>query len=237
MSDMFFPTKEECFLSRPEWKPVIRDGGRHLIHPKNHLNSTIEIIDEFFERLAEMPSILVPAYMLRESKILGTTQQQTPDKVIAALALRSIEYRRLFNLWHEKFSAYVKLPREIPSQDPDSPFETVLEYNDPWQGSMYIGYWACILILQEALTQCEWPEDFSASQSELVLNILRSLETVGAGTMGPYRVGFGVRIAYELSSAEMQLWIRTLLDRFRNTYAATDKATYPEPRTDGGGVS
>ncbi|KAL3964697.1 hypothetical protein ACCO45_001701 [Purpureocillium lilacinum] len=48
--------------------------------------------------------------------------------------------------------------------------------------------------------------------------------------MGPYRVGFAVRIAYEVASPEHQRWVLTLLDRFNKTYAATDRATYPEPK-------
>ncbi|KFG86196.1 C6 zinc finger domain protein [Metarhizium anisopliae] len=236
MCDMFFPSGEGCFLSRPEWKPVVRDGGRHLIHPATHLVRTIHVIDEFFERLAEIPSVLAPTFVLRESKTMGTFQQ--PDDVeIAALALRSIEYRRLFNAWYDKFTTIAPLPYDIPSQDPDSPFDFVLQYNMSWMGSMYIGYWACLLILQEALVQCEWPEEFEQSRGELVRNILRSIETVGAGTMGPYRVGFGIRIAYELASTELQLWVRRVLDRFKKTYAATDKSTYPAPRTDDGGYS
>lgn len=236
MCDMFFPLDDQCFLSRPEWKAVIRDGGRHLIHPVEHPFHTIHIIDEFFERLAEMPSILAPTYVLRESKTMGTFKQ--PDDVkIAALALRSIECRRLFNHWHEKFTSIASLPYEIPSQDPDSPFDFVLQFKASWIGSMYIGYWACLLILQEALIQCEWPEDVEESRGELVSNILRSIETVGAGTMGPYRVGFGLRIAYEVASAESQQWVRRVLDRFKKTYAATDKGTYPAPRTDDGGFS
>jgi hypothetical protein len=236
MCDMFFPSGDDCFLSRPEWKPIIRDGGRHLIHPADHLVYTIHIVDEFFERLAEIPGVLAPAFVLRESKTMGTPRQPE-DVKIAALALRSIECRRLFNAWYDKFTAIAPLPYEIPSQDPDSPFDFVLQYKMSWMGSMYIGYWACLLILQEALVQCEWPEEIEQSRGELVRNILRSVETVGAGTMGPYRVGFGLRIAYEVATAEAQMWVRRVLDQFAKTYAATDKATYPAPREDDGGYS
>ncbi|TWU73608.1 hypothetical protein ED733_001122 [Metarhizium rileyi] len=236
MCDMFFPSGEDCFLSRPEWKPVIRDGGRRLLHPTGHAVSTIHVVDEFFERLAEMPSVLAPTYVLRESRTMGTFKQPD-DAKIAALALRSIEYRRLFNAWYDRFTTIAPLPYDIASQDPDSPFDRVLQYKMPWMGSMYIGYWACLLILQEALLQCEWPEEYEQSRGEMVRNILRSIETVGAGTMGPYRVGFGIRIAYEVASAELQLWVRRVLDRFTKTYAATDKSTYPAPRADDGGYS
>ncbi|KAK2600256.1 hypothetical protein QQS21_004974 [Conoideocrella luteorostrata] len=235
MGDMFFPSGDHCFLSRPEWKPVIRDGGRHLLHPPEHRVAMIHVIDEFFERLAEIPSVLAPAYVLRESKTMGTFKQPSDVKIVA-LALRAIECRRLFSQWHEKFKNFAPLGVDIPSTDPDSLFDTVLKYQTPWMGSIHIGYWASLLILQEALVQCEWPEDVAESRSELVYNILRSIETVGAGTMGPYRVGFGIRIAYEFASVKSQLWIRKVLDRFAKTYAATDKKSYPEPRTDNGGI-
>ncbi|POR32833.1 Uncharacterized protein TPAR_06966 [Tolypocladium paradoxum] len=232
MCDMFFPTGEACFLSRPEWKPIIRDGGRHLIHPPQLPEHTIHIVDGFFERLAELPAVLGPAHGLRESRTMGTVQQPQPE-TIAALARRAVECRRLFYAWYEEFKTLSVTPEEVPSKDPNSPFPVVLQHRVAWAGSMHMGYWASILILQEALVQCQWPEDFGESRSELVQNILRSLESVGAGTMGPYRVGFSVRIAYEFASAEHQDWILGLLDRFKKTYAATDRATYPKPRPDG----
>ncbi|KND95271.1 hypothetical protein TOPH_00676 [Tolypocladium ophioglossoides CBS 100239] len=232
MCDMFFPTEEACFLSRPEWKPIIRDGGRHLIHPPQLPDRTIRIVDDFFERLAELPAVLTPAYVLRESRTMGTAQQPEPE-MIAALAQRAMECRRLFHAWFEEFKTLSVTPEEVPSKDPTSPFPVVLQHRVAWAGSMHMGYWASILILQEALVQCQWPGNFVESRGELVLNILRSLESVGAGTMGPYRVGFSVRIAYEFASVEHQRWILGLLDRFKKTYAATDGATYPKPRRDG----
>lgn len=232
MSDMFYPSKDHCFLSRPEWRPVVRDAGRHLLHPKEHDAVMIRIVDEFFERLAEIPSVLGPAYILRESKTMGTFRQPD-DAQVAALAHKAMEYRTMFIVWYREFRTIAASPIDVPSGDADSPFETVLQFQALWMGAMYMGYWASVLILQEALVQCEWP-DYTATETrgELVRNILRSVETVGAGTMGPYRVGYGLRIAYEFADVELQLWIRRILDRFSETYAATDKDTYPMPRTD-----
>ena len=235
MCDMFFPRSEECFLATEEWKPIVRDRGRYLLHPSRHSPDTVDIIDEFFERLAEIPSILAPTYMLREARTLGTGKLPKPEKV-AALALRAIKYRRLFGTWYEKWTKFAEYPTYVLSTDPDSPFDKVLLFKTPWMGSLYMGYWACMLIIQETLMQSRWPEDFAEMRAEHTRNILHSVETVGAGTMGPYRVGFSVRIAYEVCSTDMQLWIRSQLDRYQNTYAATDSSTYPEPRTDDGGI-
>lgn len=96
-----------------------------------------------------------------------------------------------------------------------------------------MGYWASMLILQETLAQCGAPvADSDAVQRDLVSKILRSVESISRGTMGPYRVGYSLRIAYEFASAEAQVWIGGMLDQFSKSYAATDKKTYPAPRKD-----
>lgn len=69
MSHLFHPTSDHSFLSRPEWKPIIRDRGRHLIHPPEVLNSTIEVMDDFFERLAELPEVLWWGYPIRQAHL------------------------------------------------------------------------------------------------------------------------------------------------------------------------
>ncbi|KAM4060247.1 fungal zn(2)-Cys(6) binuclear cluster domain-containing protein [Hirsutella rhossiliensis] len=231
MCDMFNQTSEPCFLSRPGWKPLIRDGGRHLIHPPHLPNRTIEIADGFFERLAELPAIVMPTYSLRQSRTMGTVQQPEPKK-IAALAQRAINCRRLFDLWYQDFKALAGMPDEVPSRDQTSPFATVFQHRIAWMGSMHMGYWASILIFQEALAQCQWPGGYEEPREELVGNILRSVESVGSGTMGPHRVGFSVRVAYEFASSEHKRWIVALLDRFKGIYAAIDGATYHRPSKD-----
>ncbi|UNI14115.1 hypothetical protein JDV02_000783 [Purpureocillium takamizusanense] len=232
MCDMFFPQSDVCFLSLPEWKPMIKDGGRHLIHPAEQPDRVIHIVDGFFECLAELPAILAPAYVLRESRTMGTVHEPGPEKV-AALAQRALRCRELFTQWYGDFKTLNVMPEEVPTQDPTSPFALVFQYRDSWVGSMHMGYWASMLIVQEALVQFRYLEldsEARAQRHELTGNILRSLETVGSGTMGPYRVGFAVRIAYEVASPQHQRWVLGLLDRFKKTYAATDRATYPEPK-------
>ncbi len=54
-------------------------------------------------------------------------------------------------------------------------------------------------ILQECLNVCGYHVNYTESNKELAGNIFRSVEVVGAGFMGPYRVGYAVRIAYEFA--------------------------------------
>ena len=231
MSDMFYPEKDPCFLSRPEWKEVMRDKGRRLIHPEFVPRDTVLVVDGFFQNLAEVPEVLKWGYLLREANRAGASVDATHAFL---LAQRTAEVHANFTKWYdEEFMRITKPPIEVPTSRPDtSLYPMVLEYEHPWAGSMHLGSWASIIILQEVLTQCGWPVDYEESQRDLVQKILRSVECVGKGIMGPFRVGYGLRIAYEFASAEAQEWIRGLLDGFSKSYAAVDKSTYPSPRLD-----
>lgn len=229
MSDMFFPTSDGCFLARPEWRAVLRDGGRHLVHGPDVEDRIIDISDRFFDNLADVPAVLRWGYMLREANTSGVVVE--PARLVALAGLASNNHSR-FSQWYEDFQTLPVIPEEVLSEDPESIYASVLSYKTPWAGSMHMAYWASMLILEETLIQCRWPVSFEDSQRELVKNILRSVECVGKGTMGPYRLGYSLRIAYEFASADAQVWIRSLLDQYSRKYAATDKATYPTPRID-----
>ncbi|CAM1505403.1 Fc.00g110400.m01.CDS01 [Cosmosporella sp. VM-42] len=233
MSDMFYPREDDCFLSRPQWKRVMHDGGRHLIHPPDVPDDTIRMVDGFFDNLADIPEVLKWGYRLREANKAGIPVEPARASALAHLAA---ENHARFTKWYDdEFTQgqLLVLPTEIPSANPTaSLYATVLDHPQPWTGSMHLAYWASMLILQETLTQCAWPENFDESQRDFVQNILRSVETVGRGTMGPYRVGYSLRIAYEFASADAQEWIRGLLDGYSKSYAAMDKSLYPTTRLD-----
>jgi hypothetical protein len=119
----------------------------------------------------------------------------------------------------------------VPSQDPGSIYDTVLSFSNVWYGSFWMSCWATLLILQECLVQCQWPIDYTASNRELARNIYRSIEYVGAGLLGPLRVGYPLRIAYEFADLRTQLWIGSLLTTFEKRYASTAPNGYPKPGT------
>ncbi|KAJ4144701.1 hypothetical protein LMH87_003574 [Akanthomyces muscarius] len=169
MSDLFFPRADECFLTRPEWRSVMRDRGRHLLQAPDFNDEAIEAVDEFNNRLAEIPAV-VKAPLPRTGR-----------------------------------GAVSRPPVSVPRH------------------------------LEEFLQQLGWSQPFATSQKEYAQIILRSVEDISQGPLGPYRIGYAMRIVYELADAEAQEWIRGCLDRFKSTYAATDKQTYPEMRTDNKG--
>ncbi|KAK7418827.1 hypothetical protein QQX98_003689 [Neonectria punicea] len=233
MSDMFYPREENCFLSRPAWKPLMADRGRCLVHAADTPVAEIAVVDGFFQQLVDVPAVLKWGYRVREANKAGIPVEPARLAVLAHLAAAS---HASFSRWYDdEFTSlpYVHSAEAAPANPAVSPYATVLEHEHPWAGAVHLAYWASMLILQETLAQCGSPVPGSdAARQVLVSNILRSVESIGRGVMGPYRVGYSLRIAYEFASAKEQLWIGSLLDRFSKSYAAVDKTMYPAPRGD-----
>ncbi|KAL7809943.1 hypothetical protein V8C26DRAFT_410926 [Trichoderma gracile] len=233
MSSLFFPTSDKCFLARPEWRQVLTGPARSIYSPAAP-DLTRPVINSFLLCLADMPEVMWWGYPIREALMAG--RQVKPNRIqhLAELTAANHEW---FTAWYEDFKRLGVMPKEVPSEDPSSPYPIVLEHPVGWLGTMLMGYWASMLILQELLILCRRPVDFGDSQQQLVQNILRSIETMGRGIMGPFRLGYSIRIVYEFANAETQRWIITMLDRFSKRYAATDKGGYPSPREDAQGYS
>lgn len=229
MAELFFPRGEECFLSRPEWNAVMRDNGRLLLYPADFSLEMDEAIDEYLTNLAEIPKVVKLSYPLLEAERQGLPLD--PTHVAAARAVTSAAHARVVEWW-DRYKHNFPEPAAVPSQDPDSIYSTVLQYESNWVAAMQLSYYGIRCLLQEFLRIQGWPHSFDESQMDHAQCILRSIETVGEGPLGPYRVGFALRIAYELANAQTQEWIRMTLDRFKKRYAATDKRTYPQTRTD-----
>lgn len=229
---MFYPGKDQLFLSRPAWRHVTSDGGRRLIYAPDAPIEHIRVGDGFLANLAQLTPILHGAYLLREANKAGMFVE--PDKISALAHLATVEHAR-FARWFDDFDV-LEFPRPVevlPTDPANSLFGTVLEHKSAAAGSLLLGYWASMLILEETLVECGTPRANSEiSIRYFVERILRSVESVGRGTMGPYRIGFAIRIVYEFATGQEQRWIASMLDKFSQGYAAIDKKTYPKPKDD-----
>lgn len=232
MGDLFYPRGDACFLTRPEWRAVTRDRGRHLLQAPDFDDEGIEAVDEFNNRLAEVPSVVRVGYPVMEAAKRGLPIDMAAAATTCKLAAAC--HARMSEFW-ATYRHIFPAATEIPSRDPESLYAVVLRYPKRWAATMQLSFYATMCLLQEFMQQTGWREEFATPQSEYVQIILRSVEDISQGPMGPYRIGYALRIAYELADAEAQEWIRGCLDRFKNVYAATDKTTYPEMRTDSGG--
>ncbi|KAH8880719.1 C6 zinc finger domain protein [Thozetella sp. PMI_491] len=223
--DCLFNLKD-CFLARPSWQRVLLGNEGHHMPIVPELT---QLVDLYFVSLAKVPSILKYAWVMRDAMRHGLPVDTSR---VPALIQQAVKLRDDLLVWYQLFSSMAPGPVDIPSKDPGTIFEHVLEYQSPWHGSLYMGYWATLSIVQGCLTICGFPVDYAENNKELARNILRSVETVSAGVMGPYRVGYPVRIAYEFAELREQLWLLGVLAKFQKTYAATSPEVYERPGQD-----
>lgn len=235
---------QDCFLIQPKWQSLssrlsgtaVDDdegtGAREALDIA-HVPAPpwVRHQDAYFVLLAKTPLVLSWGYSIREERRHGITPDPSRVKLLAEQAgsLRS-EYCA----WHEMATSAgaITQPVEVPSADPTSPFNTVLEFSSPWVGSVVTSYWATMLIIQEALNQC--CEDgqegrYDKDNQELATNILRAIETVGRGIMGPYRISYALRIAYDFVDLPLKFWVLSAAARYSQQYAAMSTETYSRP--------
>lgn len=183
--------------------------------------------DTYFILQAQLPPIIRVGYNIRQGREHGIKPN---SEQVARLKPKAEELRTAFLSWHESYTSEGTFaePVDVPSTDPTSPYEKVLEYRNPWEGSIIMSYWAALLILQECLNQCHpGPGLLFTDNQELATDILRSLEHVGRGLMGPHRVGFSLRVAYDFVDERTQTWTLSKVSGYNDTYAATSADIYP----------
>lgn len=165
--------------------------------------------------MAQAPGIVRESFELREARRRGL---EGDFARLPQLEREATRLREEFLSWYDKTSAAgaFSLPVEVPSRDPNSPFPSVLRYSSPWDGSATISFWATMLILQECVNLCQLgtARPFADSNYELGRNILRSLEHVGEGLMGPYRVSYAIRVAYDFVDRPLQLWTLSMVSKY-----------------------
>lgn len=233
---------EDCFLNQPKWQNLSsrlsdfamnKEEGSQDIWDTTRVPKPpfVRFQDGYYILLAKIPLILSWGYSIREERRHGITPDPARVKLLLEQAgsLRS-EYR----VWHERAvsGGGIIQPVEVPSADPTSPFMTVLMFSSPWIGSVEVGYWATMLILQEALNQCYEVEEerpYDEDNQELARNILRATEHVGRGIMGPYRIAYALRIAYDFVDLPLKMWVLSAAGRYSQQYAAASTETYPRP--------
>lgn len=240
MQSLFYGN--DCFLDQPKWRKLsaslsldtVGDGGgnEQTIEPFGARDpSWSRYNDDYFVLLAKVPPVTRVVYDVREDRKHGIAPDPSQVELLSQMAgrLRS-EYRA----WYDGAvsGGAITPPVEVLSQDPNSPFITVLEFSNPWIGSVFMSYWATMLILQGALNECQVGQErpYDGDNQELARHILRSLEYVGRGIMGPYRVGYALRIAYEFIDLSLQMWVESALEVYSQKYAALSPETYPRSR-------
>ena len=218
---------EDCFLTKKKWQRVLTGITRDkmLGVPDQHRDA-VAFLDMYMANLARLPTVLKHGY-----PIMIAAKHGMPIDSVSASFLKKYAgaLRNDFLSWHKHAEAVLEVPKEVPSQDPISPYETVFDYDNLWYGAVFMGYWTSMLVVSGFLTLVEPHPEWEEGNRMLARNIFRSFENVSKGILGPYRVGFSMRISYDVADVPTQHWMRKLLDRMSKTYGATNSAVYPPP--------
>ena len=219
-----FFSGQDCFLAEPRWQQVFdriaaHDGLDPVAGEKRLLGH------HYFSILAKIPSIMRLIFPLHEARVHGLPSPVDACSVAPqAIAIENI-YQDLV-AWNVKLQRMVAEPTEVPSQRVGSPWRTILAFDNVWFGSLYMGYWTTKLILQEALYLLKGRNDFKEDTELLTNRVLRSVESVGEGVMGPYRIGYGLRVAYDFSDTATRAWIKSQLKDYAKIYAGLDEDSF-----------
>lgn len=246
MNDLF--SGKDCFLAHPQWRPVMR---HHSCSPSHSTTTTmastiyqdqVDLVDDYMQLLVRIPAAVKYLYMLRAVSQQDAVAKAMDAAEVARIRQSMLHIRDAFETWYQRILPFNPPPIEMSTQDPASIYPTVLRYESPWKGALHMGYWASLCIVYATLMECHqaFPSDDGHSDDDgydtgaavfelLSDRILRSVETVGNGMMGPYRCGYSVRIAYEVVDEHTQAWIRMWIARFEKRYAATAVESYPSP--------
>lgn len=205
---------QDCFLAKPEWRNI-------WLKNRDPLSA---LIDEFWDCFALCPGLVSRAYRLRQKMESG--EYFDPSELVD-LTSEAEDLRNRLIGWHGIMAKYLAPPQEVVTVDLEALHPTILTYRSVWVGSLYMGYWASLLILQFTLASCHYPVVFAQSSQDLLNNILKSVEYTSQGLMGPYRIGYSLRIAVEFAGPQERAWIRQILGRTAGSFAATTPTEAP----------
>ncbi|KAJ5406676.1 hypothetical protein N7465_007960 [Penicillium sp. CMV-2018d] len=215
MHSMF--SGEECFLASDEWHDKMRQQYTSDLPPEVH--NSIEL---FFAYFTYAPSLVHKLYGLRNVVATSAEALQT----ISEIRSKALEMQINLAIWYEQFSQIVPPPTETISSTGDELYPINLTYADVSYATIYCGYYSYMAIIHEILKNCGYPGEHEAMVAYFRDQICKSVEYNSVGVMGPYRMGFPLRVAFEIADPVTRSWILNRLEQFSNIYAAAQPENY-----------
>ncbi|RHZ52835.1 uncharacterized protein CDV56_105574 [Aspergillus thermomutatus] len=208
---------ERCFLASERWHAVMRQ--RINSFSSEELENLLE---EFIELFSLAPSLV---HALYEIKAADMTHPTTWKKLSETLT-RTLEMQNKLSLWYNRFSRIAPTPYERLSSTDDAVYPIVLHYSDLNIASLFNSYHAYMAIIHEALRTLGYPGEHEAMVAFFRDQICKSVEYSGAGLLGPYRMGFPLRVAYEVADIRTKAWIENRLMQMSRNYAAVQPKNF-----------
>lgn len=208
---------EQCFLASEEWHHMMQQ--QYTADLPTDLHNSIE---QFFAFFTYAPSLVHKFYSLKEADMSTPEAQQT----VSATLTQALDMQSKLAVWYEQYSVIAPPPVEIPSSTDDELYPSILVYEEMIHATIYCGYYAYMAIIHEALRTFGYPGPHASMVVYFCDQICKSVEYSGVGVLGPFRLGFPLRVAYEVSDRPVRSWILTRLEGFSKTYAAAQPKNF-----------
>lgn len=203
---------EDCFLASEEWHSMMRQQYTSDMPRDLHY-----IIEEFFAFFTYTPSLVHKLYHLKGMDV------STPQalQVISEALEQALRLKARTDAWYEQYIKIAPPPTETRSWRNDDLFPVILIYSDLIYATIYCGYYSCMVIVHEALRTFSYPGPHEAMVIYFRDQICKSIEYCSAGVLGPYRMGFSMRVAIEVADPVTRKWLLARLAEFSKIYAAS----------------
>ncbi|KAJ5602054.1 hypothetical protein N7510_011588 [Penicillium lagena] len=215
MHSMF--SGQPCFLASSNWHEMMQE--QYTSDVPLHLHN---ILEQFFAYFTFTPSLIHRLYSLRDPDMTKEKAMQ----IISELEPDALDMKLKIEAWYEQFSQLAPPPTEIPSSLNDSLFPMVFTFSDVMLSTIYTGYYSYMVIIHEILRVCGQAGPHDSMVAYFCDQICKSVEYSSTGLLGPYRIGFPLRVAIEVADAETRAWIMGRLQEFSKIYAAAQPKNF-----------
>lgn len=208
---------DRCFLASDEWHEKMRQQFTTDLSAELHYS-----IESFFAYLTYAPSLAHELHYLKHVDMTSAEALQT----ISVVLFKALEMQTELVMWYEQFSCIAPPPVETPSLTRDDLFPRTLVYTDMNHATIYCSYYSYMAIIHEILKTCGYPGDHAMLVAYYRDQICKSVEYTSVGVMGPYRMGFPLRVAFEAADAVTASWILSHLEQISKSYAAVQPENF-----------
>jgi hypothetical protein len=207
----------ECIFASDEWHSVMKQQGNPGL--SFELGNLVE---EFFAYFTLSPSLVHKLYSLKEADFANPA---TLAK-LAELLKEALEFQEKLALWYDKFCHATPAPYEVLSSTGDTVYPIVLWYSDVNSATIYCSYYSYMVLIHEILRTCGYPGEHRAIVAHFRDQICKSVEYTAQGLLGPYRMGFALRVVWEVADAVTKQWIKGCLRTFSEFYSVMREENY-----------
>ncbi|CAI7664392.1 unnamed protein product [Penicillium bialowiezense] len=187
---------EECFLASDDWHQKMRQQFTTDLSTELHHS-----FESFFAYFTYAPSLVHKLYGLRHVELTSAESLHTISEVVS----KALEMQAKLATWYENYSRTALPPVETLSSTNDELYPIILEYTDK---------------------TCGYPGDHEMMVVYFKDQICKSVEYNSVGVLGPYRMGFPLRVAFEIADPVTRSWIKGRLQQFSKIYAAAHPENY-----------